>query len=88
MVSMKCYCYMRNVQDLLSDGITPYERRCGEPFNGPIIPFGAMVAYHPMSAKNLSRLHQSGKKVLPGIFIGYALQAGQMWKRRCFRRRH
>ena len=28
--SMECYTYLRNVQDLLSDGKTPYERRFGE----------------------------------------------------------
>ena len=27
--SMVCYCYLRNIQDLLSDGKTPYERRFG-----------------------------------------------------------
>ena len=41
--SMECYCYLRNIQDLLSDGKTPYERRFGIPFNGTVIPFGAMV---------------------------------------------
>ena len=33
--SVECFCYLRNVQDLLADGVTPYERRFGEPFNGP-----------------------------------------------------
>ena len=37
--SMACCCSLRNVQDFLSDGKTPDERRFGEPFNGPIIPF-------------------------------------------------
>ena len=41
--SMECYCYLRIIQDLLSDGKTTYERRFGMPFNGPSIPFGAMV---------------------------------------------
>ena len=44
--SMECHTYLRNVQDLLSDGKTPYERRFGEPFNGPIIPFGSLVEYY------------------------------------------
>ena len=61
-------------------GKTPYERLFGVPFNGPLIPFGAMVEYHPISAKDLSRLHQFGPKVLPGIFLGYALHAGRIWK--------
>ena len=34
---------LRNVKDLLSDGKMPYERRLGQPFNGPIIPFGSLV---------------------------------------------
>ena len=77
---MECYCYLRNIQDLLSDGKTPYERRFGMPFNGPVIPFGAMVECHPISAKDRSRLHQLLAKVLPGIFLGYALFSGRIWK--------
>ena len=47
---------------------------------GPVIPFGTMVEYHPISPKDLSRMHQFGPKVLPGIFLGYALHAGSMSK--------
>ena len=78
--SMEYHCYLRNIQDLLSDGKTPYERRFGIPFKGPVTPFGAMVEYHPISAKDISRLHQFGPKVLPCIFFGYALNAGGTWK--------
>ena len=78
--SMECYTYLRNVTDLLSDGKTPYERRFGQPFNGPIIPLGSLVEYHPIIAKDQSRIHQFGKKVLPGVFLGYALYAGAIWK--------
>ena len=78
--SMECYTYLRNVQDLLSDGKTPYERRFGKPFKGPIIPSGSLVEYCPISAKDQSRIHQLGKKVLPELFLGYALYAGGSWK--------
>ena len=61
--SMECCCLLRNVQDLLADGKTPCERRLGEPFGGPIIPFGAMFERYPISARDQSRLHQCGKKV-------------------------
>ena len=74
------YTYLRNIQDLLSDGKTPYERRFGQPFKGPIIPFGSLVEYYPISAKDKSRIHQFGKKVLPGLFLGYALYAEGIWK--------
>ena len=78
--SMECYTYLRNVTDLLSDGKTPYERRFGQPFNGPIIPFGSLVEYYPITAKDQSRIHQFGMKVLPGLFLGYALYAERIWK--------
>ena len=35
---------------------------------------------HLISSKDQSRLHQFGPKVLPGIFLGYALYAGRIWK--------
>ena len=78
--SMECYTYLRNVTDLLSDGKTPYERRFGQPFEGSIIPFGSLVEYHPRTAKDQSRIPQFGKKVLPGLFLGYVLYAGANWK--------
>ena len=52
----------------------------GEPFKGPIIPSGSLVEYYPISAKDQSRIHQIGKKVFPGLFLGYALYAGGIWK--------
>ena len=61
---MECHCILRNVQDLLSDGKTPHESRFGVPCKGRVIPFCAMVEKHP----------------LPGIFVGYVLYAGRIWK--------
>ena len=66
--SVECYTYLRNIQDLLSDGKTPYERRLGKPFKGSIIPFGSLVEYQTISAKDQSRMH------------GYALHAVRVWK--------
>ena len=39
-----------------------------------------MVEYYPISAKDQSIIHQFGKKVLPGLFLGYALYTGGIWK--------
>ena len=77
---MVCYCYLRVLQDLLADGKTPYDRRFGGLLKGPVIPCGAMVEYYPISSRHKSRLHQFGKEVLPGIFLGYELIAGGFWK--------
>ena len=67
--SVECYCYLRNVQELLADGKTPFERRFGEPLKGPRIPFGAMVEYHPISATDQPRLHQFREKVLRVVTV-------------------
>ena len=40
---------------------------------------GISVQDHPVTAKDQSRIHQFGKKVLPGLFLGYALYAGGIW---------
>ena len=78
--SVQCYTYLRNVTDPLFDGKTPYERRFGKQFKGPVIPFGSLVEYHPVTAKDQSRIHQFGKKVFLGLFFGYVLCAGGIWK--------
>ena len=74
--------YQSNVQNLVLDGKTPYERRLGERFCGAIvfIPFGSMSECHPISAKGARRLHQFGQRVLSGIFVGCALYAERIWK--------
>ena len=55
--------FLRNVQDLLADGKKHLMNRDLKNLGGK---------YHPISAKDQSRLHQYGKKVLPGIILGYA----------------
>ena len=61
-------------------GRRPMKDVLGNHLKGPIIPFGSLVEYHPITAKDQSRIHQFGKKVLPGLFLGYALYAGGIWK--------
>ena len=36
-------------------GRTPNERRFGKPFKGPIMQFGSLVEYYPISAKDQSK---------------------------------
>ena len=69
-----------DASQIFSDMKTPYERRFGQPFVGPMSRFGSLVEYHPITAKDQSRIHQFGKKVLPGLFLGYALYAAGIWK--------
>ena len=46
-----CFSYLRNDQNLLSDGKIPYERRFGQSRKGPIIPFGSLVEYITLSLR-------------------------------------
>ena len=78
--SMECYTYLRNVTDLLSYGKTPYERRFGHQFKGPIIPLGSLVEYHPATAKDQSRIHQFGKKNITWIVPRIRFVRGGIWK--------
>ena len=57
-------------------GRRPMKDVLGNHLKDPIIPFGSLVEYHPIAAKDQTRIHQFGKKVLPGLFFGYALYAG------------
>ena len=38
------------------------------------------LEYHPITAKDQSRIHQFGKKILHELFLGYALYATGIWK--------
>ena len=39
-----------------------------------------MVDYHPISAKDRSRLHHYRKIALPGLFLGYVFFRGWIWR--------
>ena len=69
--AMMCYCFLRNVVDILKGGQTAFEKRWGQKFTGPIIPFGAQIAYKPSSKKDQQRIHEFGPKWLEEIFMGY-----------------
>ena len=85
LILLNAVAIFQNVQDLLADGKTPYERRFGEPLKGPTIPSGAMVECHPVFfTRDQSRVHQFGEKVLPGIFRGYGLIAGDDFGKETF----
>ena len=77
--SLEWYLSAKHSRSLF-DGKTLYERRFGEPVKGPIIPFDSLVEYHPITAKDQSRIHQFGKKVSSVLFLGYVLYAGRIWK--------
>ena len=78
--SMECYCFSAKHSRYLVSWEYTLRKAVRNAFDGPVVPFGAMVEYHPISAKDQSGLHQFGSKVLPGVFLGYALYAAGIWK--------
>ena len=77
--AMYFYCLLRCVYDQLQDRKTAFEKRSGQPLKDPISPFGAQIEYKPSRDKDIQKLHQLGKKMLSGIFLGYEQQAGGGW---------
>ena len=61
---MKYYCYLRNIQNILSDGKTSYERRFGESFR---INDWVSSDFCPMSVKTQSICNESSVRILPMI---------------------
>ena len=62
-----------------SQQMTPYERRFGMHFDGPVIPFGA-TSIITLSLRKTNLDCISLEQVLPVIFLRYALYAGKIWK--------
>ena len=49
--AMRYFCFQHNIEDKLADGLTPYEKRFNESYNGPIFAFGQEIEYTPSSPK-------------------------------------
>ena len=79
--SMGCCCYLRAVQDLLADGKTPYERRLGERFKGPVI--------HLVQWLNFIRLHRKIRQEFINLARMYHLESflAKCWSRENLERR-
>ena len=80
--------YLRNIQDLSSDGKTPYERRFGMPLDGPVIPFGVVAEYHLISAKRPVATASVWSKSLAKCISRLCIIHGRNLERRHDGRRH
>ena len=62
------------------DGKTPFERRCGEPSRGTVIPCGAMVEHHSISAETSQGSINLARKFYLEYSLDIALYAERIWK--------
>ena len=83
---MECFCNLRNIENLLSDGKTPYDRRFGEPFRGPTIHCVSMVEYH-LSMVKICRDCISSKRSLARDILRLCIMCGWNLERRQYGRR-
>ena len=57
----------------------PWERRFGQPFKGPIIPFGSLVESHPITAKDQSRIINLQRKSYLDCSLDTLCTRGWIW---------
>ena len=76
--AMECCCYLRNIQDLIASGNTPYERRYDTLFSGPIILLEQryFIIHVPQKRTGFINSAQTSSKV---SFTGYAFNAESGW---------
>ena len=48
-------------------------------FDGPLIPFGALVNFLPSNPDDKEAVHPMGSKTIPGVFAGYHQAVGGLW---------
>ena len=79
-VAMRCYCALRNFVDIWKLDKTPYELRFNAKFKRQLIPFGSKVYYTSTSKNEDDKRQKLGPRLIPGIFVGYKLYPGGIWR--------
>ena len=77
--AMECCCYLRNEHDKTADGMTAFEKIHGQSLDGPSILFRSLVEYIPITAKDMSRVHQFGTKTNERNITGAFPRSGRGW---------
>ena len=69
-------CFAHNVVE--QDGGSPWEKRHGRAFTGPLLPFGCLVDFLPSPVRGEER-HKFQSRAVAGLMLGYHLQPGRRW---------
>jgi len=77
-VAARRYAFLHNVVEGYREAKTKWERRHGHPFEGPCIPFGALVHAMPSLLRKDDNLKFEGP-MRPAVFLGYVTQPGERW---------
>ena len=79
--AVRCFAFLYNVTVHQHDGKTPYLKRFGSEFDGPLLPFGSAVSYKPSDDATLATIPKFGERTTPGLFAGYHLHNGCTWSK-------
>ena len=76
--AVKHFCFSCNITE--KDGDSPWNKRHQKGgFKGPLIPFGSLVDFLPSPTKGKA-VAKFEPKAIPGIFVGYFLHPGGIWR--------
>ena len=80
--ALRHYCFLYNVTKATNGEASPWEKRFGAPFTGPLIPFGAEISYKSVVADhNTSHGNKFGTSSRKGILVGYWVNPGGAWSK-------
>ena len=77
---MRCYCFLRNVSDIMHYDTTPYFARFCAPSSGHKLPFGAEAGYLKFDRDtNAIRDQPFSEKAHKGFFLCYDIRPSGLW---------
>ena len=74
------WCVSNNIAQFDDEDKSPWELRFGERFKGPIVPFGCKIDYWTGPRKRVKDNLRFDPTSAPGIFIGYILHPGCLFR--------
>ncbi len=71
---VRYFAVAHNTTKVGADGLTPWQRRHGEPFPAMLLPFGALVDFLPTPRTDGSVYEDKIEaRMKPGLFVGWKL---------------
>ncbi len=76
--AMKAYCFAQNTEMIDGDSAWHKRHKQGH-FDGPKIPFGALIDFKPQK-DDAKKITKGSPDTVPGVFLGYKIQPGGLWQ--------
>ncbi|CAJ1370505.1 unnamed protein product [Effrenium voratum] len=76
--ALKATCHLMNLETV--EGESAWSRAKLKLFDGPLIPFGALVDFKLSAARDTT--HKFAPRAMRGVFAGYSIGSGVEWRRK------